>query len=57
MRYRITQLKGTIMYLVIDIKTKQVISTHATLKAASRKCDRLDNEYGAVRYVYQYKAV
>lgn len=44
------------MYKVIDTHTKQVLSTHATLKQASRKCDRLDNAYGAVRYVYQYVA-
>ena len=44
------------MYKVIDTHTKQVISTHKTLKAAYRKCDRLDNEYGAVRYVYKYEA-
>jgi hypothetical protein len=44
------------MYNVIDIQTKLVISTHATLKQASRKCDRLDNAYGAVRYVYKYVA-
>jgi len=41
------------MYQVIDTHTKQVISTHATLKQASRKCDRLDSAYGAVRYVYR----
>lgn len=43
-------------YLVVDIKTNQIISTHATLKQASRKCDRLDNAYGAVRYIYKYVA-
>ena len=42
------------MYQVIDTHTKQVVSTHKTLKSASRKCDRLDNEYGAVRYVHKY---
>ena len=41
------------MYQVIDIQTKTVLSTHATLKQASRKCDRLDLVYGAVRYVYR----
>ena len=41
------------MYQVIDRQTKQVISTHKTLKQASDKANRLDLEYGAVRYAYR----
>jgi hypothetical protein len=44
------------MYNIIDIQTKQIISVHATLKQASRKVIKLDNAYGACRYIYQYKA-
>lgn len=42
------------MYQVIDILTKTVMSKHKTLRLAARKCDRLDREYGAVRYIYKY---
>jgi hypothetical protein len=44
------------MYQVIDIKTKQVISAHKDRKQASRKADRLDLAYGAVRHVVRFIA-
>lgn len=37
-------------YQVVDGKTGQVLSTHATRVRASRKVDRLDNAHGAYRY-------
>jgi len=44
----------TITYNIIDghtgyIKVRAVVG----LKAASRKCERLNQEYGAVRYFYK----
>ena len=38
-------------YQVIDTKTQQVLSTHKDRIQARRKRDRLDMQYGAVRYV------
>lgn len=38
------------MYSVIDRQTGITLSTHKTRRAATRKADRLDNEYGAIRY-------
>lgn len=37
-------------YQVIDIRTKQVVGTFKNKQAARNKRDRLDLEYGAVRY-------
>lgn len=37
-------------YKVIDKKTGQELSEHATRKDATRKANRLDRQYGAVRY-------
>lgn len=42
------ELKST--YQVYDPKTGDVISEHTTSKGARRKADKLDSEYGAVRY-------
>lgn len=42
------------MYKIIDIKTGlQVGKPYATLKRARRRADKLDLEYGAIRYVVQ----
>lgn len=41
------------MFKIIDTKTGLVVGTRNTLKAASNRCDKLDLEYGAVRYVYK----
>ena len=41
---------NAISYQVIDIQTKQVVATCSTRKAASRKADKLDLAYGAIRY-------
>jgi len=47
--------KGNEMtYQVIDIRTKQVVGTYASRKAASRRADTLDRAYGAVRYVVKF---
>jgi hypothetical protein len=37
-------------YQVIDIQTKAVVGTYKTRAAASRRADKLDMAYGAVRY-------
>lgn len=39
-----------IEYQVIDGQTKEVISTHSSMRIAARKMDRLDTIYGACRY-------
>ncbi|SOY56819.1 hypothetical protein [Cupriavidus taiwanensis] len=44
------------MYQVIDIKTKAVVSSHKDRKQARNKANRLDNVYGAVRYVVRFVA-
>jgi hypothetical protein len=36
-----------VMYEVINTRTRQVVGTYKTLKAASRKCDKMDFDYGA----------
>ena len=36
---------------VVDIKTNQVISKHVDVHRALRAADRLDLQYGAVRYI------
>ncbi len=38
-------------YQVVDIQTKQVVGTYGNRKAASRRADKLDLAYGAIRYV------
>lgn len=38
-------------YQVIDIRTKQVVRSYDNRRAASRAADRLDQQYGAVRYI------
>jgi len=38
------------MYQIIDCKTQQVVKTCKTLKSAYRTADRMDAEYGAVRF-------
>lgn len=37
-------------YQVIDGQTGRVVGTYATLRAASRRVDKLDSAYGACRY-------
>ena len=37
-------------YIVIDTKTGATVARLATAKAARAKRDRLDSQYGAVRY-------
>lgn len=37
-------------YQVVDLQTKQVIGTYGNRKAASRRADKLDLQYGAIRY-------
>lgn len=39
------------MYRLIDTRTGQVIRSYTDRKAARRRRDRLDAQYGAVRYV------
>jgi len=41
------------MYKIIDNQTGLAISEHLTRKLAQNKADRLDNIYGAVRYIVQ----
>lgn len=38
------------MYQVIDLQTKEVISTHRTRQQARRKADKLDWNYGAIQH-------
>jgi hypothetical protein len=37
-------------YQVIDRQTQQVVGTYKNRAAASRRVDKLDNEYGSYRY-------
>lgn len=39
------------LYSVVDIMTGEVVGSYKNRKRASRKADKLDMEYGAVRYV------
>ena len=41
---------NTNTYQVIDIQTKKVMGTHTSRAAASRRADKLDLAYGAIRY-------
>lgn len=39
-------------YQIIDIQTKQPVGKpYPTLRAARRRADKLDLEYGAIRYI------
>lgn len=38
------------MFEIVDRHTGRVVSTYSNRIRASRKVDRLDNEYGAYRY-------
>lgn len=38
------------VYQVIDRKTNTVVGTYDNRKAASRRADKLDLAYGAIRY-------
>ena len=38
------------LYQVIDMLSGDIVSTHTSRKAAQRKADRLDLEYGAIMY-------
>ncbi len=38
------------MYQIIDRQTGAIVGTAKTRQTATRKRDRLDNEYGAYRY-------
>lgn len=42
------------MYHIYDIQTSQKVAERKTLRAAANYCDKKDNEYGAVRYVYKW---
>ncbi len=42
---------NTKTYQVIDIQTKKVMGTYTSRAAASRRADKLDLAYGAIRYV------
>jgi len=38
------------MYQIIDSRTQQIVGTFQSYIRASRKRDKLDNEYGGYRY-------
>lgn len=38
------------MFQVIDTQTKIVVGTYSTLRRATNKADKLDLQYGAIRY-------
>ena len=42
------------MYQILDIQTKKIVSKHATRVVAKRKADRMDMQYGAIRYVVKF---
>lgn len=37
-------------YQVIDLQTGKVVGTYKSRRMATRKADKLDLEYGAIRY-------
>lgn len=41
-------------YIIVDTKTQQTVAHCATRVRAMNKADKLDLEYGAVRYVIRY---
>lgn len=45
------------MYNIIDRKTKQIVGTVSSLRKASSRIIKLDNEYGACRYFYKKAGV
>ena len=49
-----TKRKEKEMYSVIDIRTGEIVGSYKSRKVASRKADKLDMEYGAVRYVVRF---
>lgn len=42
------------MYAIIDAKTQQQVGTAKNLKAASKSCERRNQAYGAVRFIYKF---
>jgi len=44
----------TLGYHVFDSRTGHSVATAKSLKSAHRKADRLDAEYGAVRYTVRF---
>ena len=40
-----------IKYQLIDTYNKQVLGTYKNRKLARNKADKLDNQYGAIRYI------
>lgn len=48
-----TQQAKQPVYQVIDRQTGDVVATYHSRKAATRKADKLDLEYGAIRYRVQ----
>ena len=44
-------------YQVIDNKTSEVVGTYKTRKLARRRADKLDLEYGAIRYSVREKSL
>lgn len=38
------------VYKVIDLQTNQVMGTYKVMRRAYRRADKLDLEYGAIRY-------
>jgi hypothetical protein len=47
--------KGQMNYNVVDSKTNQIVAASATRKGATRIADRLDTQYGAVRYIVTFR--
>lgn len=42
------------MYNIVDLRTKEVVATCKSRKAARSKADRMDLIFGAIRYSVQY---
>ena len=42
------------MYQIIDYKTQRVVKTCKTRDSAYRTADRMDAQYGAVRFVVRF---
>lgn len=40
-------------YDIIDCHSSRKVGEAATLRAATRSCDRRDRQYGAVRYIHR----
>ena len=43
-------MKNNKQYQVINIRTKDVVGSYSTRKAAQRRADKMDLEYGAINY-------